>query len=70
MHARFSPDGKWIVFASGPGWLNDEGSLSHDDLPAFGEIFIAPLDGKSEPIRLTHNKWTDGLPCWGVMPRH
>jgi len=70
MHARFSPDGKWVVFTSGRGGLNDEGPLSDGHgPPAFGEIYIAPVDGKSEPIRLSHNKWPDSLPCWGIMPR-
>ena len=26
------------------------------------------IDGSSEPIRLTHNKWEDSIPSWGVMP--
>jgi Tol biopolymer transport system component len=69
MHARFSPDGRWIVFASRRGWLNDEAPLSNGNTQPYGEIFVAPVDGTSEPIRLTHNKWEDSVPCWGVMPR-
>jgi Tol biopolymer transport system component len=68
VHSRFSPDGKWIVFASRRAWLNDEASLSNGNSQPYGEIFVAPVDGKSEPIRLTHNKWEDSVPCWGVMP--
>lgn len=68
MHSRFSPDGKWIVFASMRSWLNDEAPLSNGNVQPYGEIFVAPMDGKSEPIRLTHNKWEDSVPCWGVMP--
>jgi TolB protein len=68
MHSRFSPDGKWVVFASRRGWLNDEAPLSNGNAQPYGEIFVAPVDGKSEPIRLTHNKWEDSVPCWGVMP--
>ncbi len=68
VHARFSPDGKWIVFASRRAWLNDEAPLSNGESQPYGEIFVAPVDGKSEAIRLTHNKWEDSVPCWGVMP--
>jgi hypothetical protein len=68
VHSRFSPDGKWIVFASRRAWLNDEAPLSIGQVQPNGEIFVAPVDGKSEPIRLTHNKWEDSVPCWGVMP--
>jgi Tol biopolymer transport system component len=68
VHARFSPDGKWIVFASKRAWLNDEAPLSNGESQPYGEIFVAPVDGESEPIRLTHNKWEDSVPCWGVMP--
>ncbi|HVS87475.1 MAG TPA: hypothetical protein VHF01_04550 [Candidatus Acidoferrum sp.] len=80
MHSRFSPDGRWIVFVAARGalqddlddesrrWLNDEAPLSNGNLLPFGEIFVAPVDGTSEPIRLTHNKWEDSVPCWGAMP--
>jgi TolB protein len=68
VHSRFSPDGKWIAFASRLAWLNDEGPLSNGQSQPYGEIFVAPVDGTSEPIRLTHNKWEDSVPCWGVMP--
>ena len=68
VHSRFSPDGKWIVFASSLAWLNDEGPLSNGEAQPYGEIFVAPVEGTAEPIRLTHNKWEDSVPCWGVMP--
>ena len=68
VHPRFSPDGKWIAFASRRAWLNDEAPLSDGESQPYGEIFVAPVDGTSTPIRLTHNKWEDSLPCWGVMP--
>jgi Tol biopolymer transport system component len=68
--ATFSPDGKWVVFTSGRGGLNDEAPISDGDgPPPLGEICVAPVDGKSEPIRLTHNKWSDGLSCWGEQRR-
>ena len=68
VHSRFSPDGRWIAFASRRAWLNDEAPLSNGESQPYGEIFAAPVDGTSEPIRLTHNKWEDSVPCWGVMP--
>jgi Tol biopolymer transport system component len=66
MHSRFSPDGKWLVFVSARGWLNDEPPLSNYNPQPYGELFVAPIDGSAAPIRLTHNKWEDSIPCWGV----
>ncbi len=66
VHPRFSPDGKWIAFASMRAWLNDEAPLSSENPQPYGEIFVAPVEGRSEPIRLTHNRWEDSVPCWGV----
>jgi len=66
MHSRFSPDGKWLVYASARGWLNDEYALSNNNPQPYGELFVAPIDGSSEPIRLTHNKWEDSIPSWGT----
>jgi hypothetical protein len=68
--ATFSSDGKWVVFTAGRGGLNDEAPISDGDgPPPLGELFVALMDGKSEPIRLTHNKCSDGLPCWGEQRR-
>jgi TolB protein len=67
MHSRFSPDGQWLVYASARGWLNDEYPLSNGNPQPYGELFVAPINGRSEPIRLTHNKWEDSIPCWGVL---
>jgi TolB protein len=67
MHSRFSPDGKCLVYASARSWLNDEYPLSNGNPQPYGELFVVPIDKSSEPIRLTHNKWEDSIPCWGVL---
>jgi Tol biopolymer transport system component len=67
MHTRFSADGKWIAFTSARGWLNDEPSLSASNPQPYGEIYVAPVDQSAEPIRVTHNRWEDSLPCWGPV---
>lgn len=69
VHSRFSPDGKWIVFASDHGGLNDEAPLSDGNAQPYAELFVVPVEGEFEPIRLTHNKWEDSVPCWSVTPR-
>jgi len=69
VHPRFSPDGKWIAFVSRRAWLNDEGPLSNGNSQPYGEIFVAPVSGGGEPIRLTHDRWEDSVPCWGSTSR-
>jgi TolB protein len=63
-HPRFSPDGKWIVFASDRGGNNDEEPLNILGIPQpAGELWAVRLaDGLT--LRLTHNKWEDGVPTW------
>jgi hypothetical protein len=54
-----------LVYASARDWFNDEYPLSNENPQPYGELFVAPIDGSSEPIRLTHNKWEDSIPAWG-----
>jgi hypothetical protein len=65
MHARFSPDGAWVVFTSDRSWYNDEWPLTPFPQP-YGDMWAAPVAG-GPAVRLTHNKWEDG-PCdWGYV---
>lgn len=65
MHARFSPDDAWVVFASDRGGYNDEWPLTPWPQP-YGDLWAVPVAG-GPAVRLTHNKWEDG-PCdWGYV---
>lgn len=64
MHPRFSPDGEWIVFTSSRGGIADEFVLTIHPQP-YGDLWAVPVEGGSA-IRLTNNKWEDGLPRWGI----
>lgn len=64
MHPQFSPDGTWILFISGRSGINDEGLLASGPQP-YGELWAIPVEGGSA-IRLTHDKWEDGLARWGA----
>lgn len=68
MHPKFSPDDKWLVFASQRGGLNDEMPLLRYIFQPqpYGEIYAMRLEDK-EVFRLTQNKWEDGPPAWGKI---
>jgi Tol biopolymer transport system component len=61
-HLAFSYDGKWLIFASERGGISDEQPIA----PAsqlYGELYAYRIkDGTM--IRLTHNKWEEGIPSW------
>jgi len=52
--------------------MNDEYALTAGDPQPNGELWaLVVKDGKAtgEAIRLTHDKWEDGLPHWGFVPK-
>src|SRR5579872_2101278 len=61
-HTQYSYDGKWLIFASEAGGISDEQPLA----PAsqlYGELYAYRIsDGTM--IRLTDNKWEEGLASW------
>ncbi len=63
VHPSFSPDGRWIVYASARGGLNDEPALFGGGPQPYGEIWVQSFPF-GRPIRLTHNKWEDSLADW------
>lgn len=67
-HPRFSPDGEWIVYASGKGDVNDEYPVLANVIfspQLYGEIYAYRIsDGAS--FRLTHDKWENGAPYWAA----
>ena len=60
-----SPDARWVVFVSDRGGMADEFLLTDDPQP-YGDIWAVPVEG-GEAVRLTDDKWEDGLPRWGAL---
>ena len=65
-HPHFSPDGKWLIFATEEFGINDEQPLVQRYIfspQMYGEITAIRLED-GHKVRLTHNKWEDGAPLW------
>ncbi len=61
-HLQYSYDGKWLIFASERGGISDEQPLAPTP-QLYGELYAYRIkDGTM--IRLTDNKWEEGVPSW------
>ena len=70
-HVGYSPDGEWLVYASGKAGLADEAPLVQEVLfnpQMYGEIYAYHLRERTT-VRVTHNKWEDGAPVWAPPAR-
>ena len=66
-----SADQEWIVYTSEQGGISDEEPLVQEVVfgpQMYGELFAYRLsDGLI--VRLTHNKWEEGVGYWGPEPQ-
>jgi TolB protein len=58
-HCSWSPDGKWIAFASGRGGFQDEAPLHPYNAQPYGNIYVMRADG-SDVRRLTDDAYEHG----------
>jgi TolB protein len=62
-HNAWSPDGKWIAFASARGGFKDEALLHPANPQPYGEIYVMRADG-SDAHALTDEPFEKGSPSW------
>jgi Tol biopolymer transport system component len=65
-HPAFSYDGKWLIFSSEQGGISDEEPLVQAiqfDAQIYGEMYAYRIEDGTT-VRLTHNKWEEGIPSW------
>ena len=61
-HTQYSYDGKWLIFASEAGGIDDEHPIA-TAAQLYGELYAYRIsDGTM--IRLTDNKWEEGMASW------
>ena len=67
-HNSWSPDGKWIAFASARGGFKDEALLHPANPQPYGEIYVMRADG-SDAHALTDEPFEKGTPSWAPTTR-
>lgn len=62
-HCAWSPDGKWLAFASARGGFNDEAALHPHNGQPYGHIYVMRADG-SDVRQLTDGQFEEGTPTF------
>eukprot|EP01018_Ginkgo_biloba_P014790 Gb_30451 [translate_table: standard] len=65
-HPWFTWDSSKVFFTSDFGGLSAESISAPEEFQAFGDIFLANVDG-SDVLRLTHNFYEDGTPAYSPV---
>ncbi|HEY4213770.1 MAG TPA: hypothetical protein VGM84_20010 [Steroidobacteraceae bacterium] len=65
-HSSWSPDGKWLAFATGANGFKDEMALHPHNPQSYGEVAVMRPDGSDLRV-LTDNPWEDATPRWAPM---